>query len=194
MLLSQRTVNVSSVTQQKTKLPPTRKILSSLSNVGLEYSDTSVQGDRKMVPYKIISEKDKPMFKWATEERSIRLHVKKFRQWYCRKWDRQLKGEKINNATVTVPAYFNDNQRQPTKDAGTIAGLYIHRIMNEPTASAIAYGLDQKKETKALVFDLGGGTLDVSLLAVDDVFEVEGWHWIGWRITPEPTSMSTMAN
>lgn len=88
-------------------------------------------------------------------------------------------GKKVTHAVVTVPAYFNDAQRQATKDAGVIAGLNILRIVNEPTAAAIAYGLDKKKnnrgadETHIIVYDLGGGTFDVSLLSVDDgVFEV----------------------
>lgn len=83
-------------------------------------------------------------------------------------------GKKITNAVVTVPAYFNDAQRQATKDAGTIAGLNVMRIINEPTAAAIAYGLDKKEgEKNILVFDLGGGTFDVSLLTIDNgVFEV----------------------
>merc|ERR1712156_697562 len=83
-------------------------------------------------------------------------------------------GEEINNAVITVPAYFNNAQRQATKDAGRIAGLNVLRIINEPTAAAIAYGLDKKDEEKnVLIFDLGGGTFDVSLLSIDDgVFEV----------------------
>merc|ERR1719182_701454 len=82
-------------------------------------------------------------------------------------------GKEINNAVVTVPAYFNDAQRQATKDAGTIAGLDVLRIINEPTAAAIAYGLDKKTEKNILVYDLGGGTFDVSLLTIDNgVFEV----------------------
>lgn len=83
-------------------------------------------------------------------------------------------GEKVKNAVVTVPAYFNDAQRQATKDAGTIAGLNVVRILNEPTAAAIAYGLDKKQgEKNILVFDLGGGTFDVSILTIDNgVFEV----------------------
>merc|ERR1712046_448687 len=84
-------------------------------------------------------------------------------------------GKAVKNAVVTVPAYFNDAQRQATKDAGTIAGLNIMRIINEPTAAAIAYGLDKDKEGEknVLVFDLGGGTFDVSLLTIDSgVFEV----------------------
>jgi heat shock protein 5 len=84
-------------------------------------------------------------------------------------------GKKIKNAIVTVPAYFDNSQRQSTKDAGIIAGLNVVRVLNEPTAAAIAYGLDQKEEQNILVFDLGGGTFDVSILTIDDgVFEVIG--------------------
>merc|ERR1719267_135818 len=82
-------------------------------------------------------------------------------------------GSSVSDAVVTVPAYFNDSQRQATKDAGTIAGLNVQRIINEPTAAAIAYGLDKKTEKNILVYDLGGGTFDVSLLTIDNgVFEV----------------------
>ena len=84
-------------------------------------------------------------------------------------------GESVSDAVITVPAYFNDSQRQATKDAGTIAGLNVIRIINEPTAAAIAYGLDNNKSEKnVLIFDLGGGTFDVSLLNIDDgIFEVK---------------------
>merc|ERR1719169_60084 len=82
-------------------------------------------------------------------------------------------GKEVKHAVVTVPAYFNDAQRQSTKDAGVIAGLNILRIINEPTAAAIAYGLDKKTEKNIVVYDLGGGTFDVSLLTIDNgVFEV----------------------
>merc|ERR1712230_122902 len=82
-------------------------------------------------------------------------------------------GKEVKDAVVTVPAYFNDAQRQATKDAGTISGLNVARIINEPTAAAIAYGLDKKGEKNILVFDLGGGTFDVSILTIDNgVFEV----------------------
>ncbi|MCL4129170.1 UNVERIFIED_CONTAM: hypothetical protein GTU68_021095 [Idotea baltica] len=84
-------------------------------------------------------------------------------------------GKKIKNAIVTVPAYFDNSQRQATKDAGIISGMNVVRVLNEPTAAAIAYGLDQKAEKNILVFDLGGGTFDVSILTIDDgVFEVIG--------------------
>src|SRR5256712_10405277 len=81
-------------------------------------------------------------------------------------------GQKVDKAVITVPAYFNDAQRQATKDAGRIAGLAVLRIINEPTAAALAYGLDQKKDEKIAVFDLGGGTVDISILVIGDgVFE-----------------------
>ena len=83
-------------------------------------------------------------------------------------------GETVERAVITVPAYFNDSQRQATKDAGTIAGLKVERIINEPTAASLAYGLDKKKSETIAVFDLGGGTFDVSVLDVGDgVFEVK---------------------
>src|SRR5690349_16886484 len=83
-------------------------------------------------------------------------------------------GSKVEKAVITVPAYFNDAQRQATKDAGKVAGLDVLRIVNEPTAAALAYGLDKKKEEKVAVFDLGGGTYDISVLALPEaVFEVK---------------------
>ena len=83
-------------------------------------------------------------------------------------------GEKVTEAVITVPAYFNDSQRQATKDAGRIAGLNVLRIINEPTAASLAYGLDKKKDEKIAVFDLGGGTFDVSILELGEgVFEVK---------------------
>src|SRR5207248_10086914 len=82
-------------------------------------------------------------------------------------------GDTVDSAVITVPAYFNDDQRQATKDAGKIAGLHVKRIINEPTAASLAYGLDKKKDEKIAVFDLGGGTYDISILEVgDNVVEV----------------------
>jgi molecular chaperone DnaK len=82
-------------------------------------------------------------------------------------------GESVTEAVITVPAYFDDSQRQATKDAGKIAGLEVKRIINEPTAAALAYGLDKNKDEKIVVYDLGGGTFDVTILELGDgVFEV----------------------
>jgi heat shock protein 1/8 len=147
--------------------------------IGREMDDPSLQKDMKSLTYKIVSDKGKPKmeveFKGETkrftpEEVSamILMELKRTAEAYL--------GHEVTDAVVTVPAYFNDAQRQATKDAGVISGLNVLRIINEPTAAAIAYGLNQgkKKETNVLIFDLGGGTFDTSILTIDDgVFEVK---------------------
>ena len=145
--------------------------------IGRKYSDKSVQADKKLFPFKIVSKDDKPYVEiklegknrqFAPEEVSamILVKMKEIAEAYL--------GKTVQHAVVTVPAYFNDAQRQATKDAGTISGMSVQRIINEPTAAAIAYGLDKKGgEKNILVFDLGGGTFDVTLLTIDNgVFEV----------------------
>jgi len=145
--------------------------------IGRNFADKEVQADAKLLPYKIINKNGKPYIgvdykneakEFAPEEISamVLTKMKEIAEAYL--------GKTVKNAVVTVPAYFNDAQRQATKDAGVIAGLNVVRIINEPTAAAIAYGLNEVKgEKNILVFDLGGGTFDVSLLQIDDgVFEV----------------------
>lgn len=145
--------------------------------IGRKFSDASVQGDMKYLPYKIIDKEGKPYVKinfkgedkvFSPEEVSAMILVK------MKKIAEDYLGFEVKNAVVTVPAYFNDSQRQATKDAGLIAGLNVLRIVNEPTAAAMAYGLDKKgKESTIMVFDLGGGTFDVSILSIEEgVFEV----------------------
>merc|ERR1712232_532377 len=134
------------------------------------------QKDRKLLPYEILNKEGKPTisvtFKgeqkiMAPEEVSSMVLTK------MKETAENYLGQEVRHAVITVPAYFNDAQRQATKDAGAIAGLNVVRIINEPTAAAIAYGLDKKKEKNILVYDLGGGTFDVSLLTIDNgVFEV----------------------
>merc|ERR1711966_421044 len=145
--------------------------------IGRNFSDKSVQADKKLVPYDIVSDANKPMVEvtvagvatsYAPEEVSAMILQK------MKSTAETFLGKDIKNAVVTVPAYFNDAQRQATKDAGTISGLKVERIINEPTAAAIAYGMDKTGgASNVLVFDLGGGTFDVTLLTIDNgVFEV----------------------
>merc|ERR1712130_368048 len=147
--------------------------------IGRMWKDPAVQSDKKFFPFTVIDHKDKPSIKVQTgpektqtftpEEVSAMVLSK------MKKTAEEYLGKDVTHAVVTVPAYFNDAQRQATKDAGIIAGLNVMRIINEPTAAAIAYGLDKDKEGEKniLVFDLGGGTFDVSLLTIDSgVFEV----------------------
>jgi heat shock protein 5 len=145
--------------------------------IGRTIDDKHVQKDMTLLPYRIIDKEGRPYISvivkgekknFSPEEISAMILVK------MKEVAEAYLGKKVDNAVVTVPAYFNDAQRQATKDAGTIAGLNVLRIINEPTAAAIAYGLDKKaKEKNILVFDLGGGTFDVSILTIDEgVFEV----------------------
>ena len=141
--------------------------------IGRKFTDDEVQKDLDIMPYDIVKKGDGVAVKmgdkdYSPEEVSAMILSKL-------KADAEaFLGEKVTEAVITVPAYFNDAQRQATKDAGKIAGLEVKRIINEPTAAALAYGLDSKKEEKIAVFDLGGGTFDVSILELGDgVFEVK---------------------
>jgi len=147
--------------------------------IGREWSDKHVQSDVKYFPFKVVEKQSKPHVQvsmgddkgdktFSAEEISAMVLTK------MKETAEAYLGKKVTHAVVTVPAYFNDAQRQATKDAGAIAGLQVMRIINEPTAAAIAYGMDKKDgEKNVLVFDLGGGTFDVSLLTIDNgVFEV----------------------
>jgi heat shock protein 5 len=145
--------------------------------IGRKFNDPNVQRDRKLLPYTILDKDGAPVIevivkgekKIFTPEQISAIILEKMKEVA-----ETYLGRPVKNAVITVPAYFNDAQRQATKDAGTIAGLKVERIINEPTAAAIAYGLDEKKEKNILVFDLGGGTFDVSILSIDNgIFEVE---------------------
>ncbi|XP_064081620.1 endoplasmic reticulum chaperone BiP [Macrobrachium nipponense] len=156
---------------------PENTIFDAKRLIGREWGDKSVQHDIQFFPFKVINKNDKPHIRvstaqgdkvFAAEEVSAMVLGK------MREVAEAYLGKTVTHAVVTVPAYFNDAQRQATKDAGTIAGMTVMRIINEPTAAAIAYGIDKKDgEKNILVFDLGGGTFDVSLLTIDSgVFEV----------------------
>jgi len=157
---------------------PENTVFDAKRMIGREWTDKAVQADIKFYPFKVIEKQTKPHIKvdtgsqgektFAPEEISAMVLTK------MKETAEAYLGKKVTHAVVTVPAYFNDAQRQATKDAGTIAGMTVMRIINEPTAAAIAYGMDKKEgEKNVLVFDLGGGTFDVSLLTIDNgVFEV----------------------
>ncbi len=142
--------------------------------IGRRFKDDVVQKDIKMVPYKIVEAENGDAWvevhgkKMASPEISARILMK------LKKDAEAYLGEEVTEAVITVPAYFNDSQRQATKDAGRIAGLEVKRIINEPTASALAFGMDKPKgDTKIAVYDLGGGTFDISII---EIAEIDGEH------------------
>ncbi len=141
--------------------------------IGRSWDDPEVKKDKELLPFEMRRSKSdgievKMGDKWYTpQEISAKILAK------MKKDAEEFLGEKVTEAVITVPAYFDDSQRQATKDAGKIAGLEVKRIVNEPTAAALAYGLDSKKDEKIAIFDLGGGTFDISILEIGDgVFEV----------------------
>jgi len=144
--------------------------------IGRNYNDKTVVKDKKLLPFDIVDQKGKPYIKVLVNGKEKTLAPEEVSAMVLQKMKETAEnylGKEVKNAVVTVPAYFNDAQRQATKDAGAIAGLNVQRIINEPTAAAIAYGLDKKGEQNIIVYDLGGGTFDVSLLTIDNgVFEV----------------------
>ena len=144
--------------------------------IGRRFEDEAVRKDIDLVPYKIIKGDNGDAWVKSRDKNYSPSEVSAFTLIKMKETAEAYLGKKVNDAVITVPAYFNDNQRQATKDAGSIAGLNVLRIINEPTAAAIAYGLDKKGqgERHVLIFDLGGGTFDVSLLTIDDgIFEVK---------------------
>ncbi|MBA0602710.1 luminal-binding protein 5 [Gossypium raimondii] len=145
--------------------------------IGRKFNDPEVQRDVKFLPYKVVNKDGKPYIQVKVKGETKVFSAEEISAMVLTKMKETAEaylGKKIKDAVITVPAYFNDAQRQATKDAGTIAGLNVARIINEPTAAAIAYGLDKKGgEKNILVYDLGGGTFDVSILTIDNgVFEV----------------------
>ncbi len=163
---------VGQVAQRQRVTNPKNTIYGVKRLIGRKFSDKEVQKDLSIMPYEIVKKGDGVAVKMGdkdyTPEEVSAMILSKI------KADAEaFLGEKVTEAVITVPAYFDDSQRQATKDAGKIAGLEVKRIINEPTAAALAYGLESKKDEKIVVFDLGGGTFDVSVLELGDgVFEV----------------------
>jgi molecular chaperone DnaK len=142
--------------------------------IGRKFGSKEVQYDRKVLPYRIDEASNGDTRINLRGKQYSPAEVSSFILAFIKKYAEDYLGEKVTDAVVTVPAYFDDSQRQATKDAGKIAGLNVLRIINEPTAAALAYGMDKKREEKIAVFDLGGGTFDISILEIGEgVFEVK---------------------
>jgi molecular chaperone DnaK len=168
---------VGQVAKRQAVTNPTRTLYAIKRLIGRKFTDAEVKRSVEVSPFKIVEgtngsvsvDVDGKVYRPAEISAMILTKMKQTAEDYL--------GEEVTDAVVTVPAYFNDSQRQATKDAGKIAGLNVLRIINEPTAASLAYGLDKKGEEKIAVFDLGGGTFDVSILEIGDgVFEVKSTH------------------
>src|SRR5215204_2658484 len=153
---------------------PTRTIFAVKRLIGRRYDDPMVEKDKKLVPYPIVKGDNGDAWVEVDGKKYSPSQISAFILQKMKETAESFLGEKVEKAVITVPAYFNDAQRQATKDAGRIAGLDVLRIINEPTAAALAYGLDRKEGKTIAVYDLGGGTFDVSILEIGDgVFEVK---------------------
>ncbi|MGB5424011.1 MAG: molecular chaperone DnaK [Desulfobacterales bacterium] len=142
--------------------------------IGRKFESNEIQQDMKILPYKIERAPNGDVRINIRGKQHSPAEISSYILGYIKKYAEDFLGEPVSDAVITVPAYFNDSQRQATKDAGRIAGLNVLRIINEPTAASLAYGLDKKREEKIAVFDLGGGTFDISVLEIGEgVFEVK---------------------
>ena len=166
--------------KNQTARNPENTVFDAKRLIGRKFTDPIAQADMKLWPFKVVAgPADKPLIEVSYMGEVKKFHPEEISAMVLIKMKETAEaflGQKVTDAVVTVPAYFNDSQRQATKDAGTISGLNVLRIINEPTAAAIAYGLDKKGsgEKNILIYDLGGGTFDVSLLTIDDgIFEVK---------------------
>jgi molecular chaperone DnaK len=169
---NEKTVGASAKRQAVTN--PQNTIFGIKRLIGRRYEDPLTKKDQELVPYKIVSSSNGDAWVDVKGEKYSPSQVSAFTLMKMKETAESYLGEKVTKAVITVPAYFNDSQRQATKDAGKIAGLEVLRIINEPTAAALAYGFEKKEGKTIAVYDLGGGTFDVSILEIGDgVFEVK---------------------
>jgi heat shock protein 1/8 len=173
---------VGEAAKNQAAMNPQNTVFDAKRLIGRKYDETTVQHDMKLWPFRVQNDAGRPVIEVEHQGQTKKFKPEEISAAvlsYMRKVAEDYLGQTVNDAVVTVPAYFNDSQRQSTKDAGTISGLNVLRIINEPTAAAIAYGLDNEsklrhKAENVLIFDLGGGTFDVSLLTIEEgVFEVK---------------------
>ncbi|MBA4392088.1 MAG: molecular chaperone DnaK [Desulfobacca sp.] len=165
---------VGQVAKRQAITNPTHTVYAVKRLIGRKYDSREVQDDIHILPYKIVKASNGDAHIEIRGKDYSPAEISSMILTKMKQTAEEYLGEKITDVVVTVPAYFNDSQRQATKDAGRIAGLNVQRIINEPTAAALAYGLDKKKDEKIAVFDLGGGTFDISILEIGEgVFEVK---------------------
>ena len=164
---------VGQVAKRQAITNPTNTIFSIKRFMGRKFSDPTVEQDKKLVPYTLSAAPNGDVRVQLGDKNHSPQEISAMILQKLKTDAESYLGEPVTQAVITVPAYFNDSQRQATKDAGTIAGLEVLRIINEPTASSLAYGLDKKNDEEIAVYDLGGGTFDISILRLGDgVFEV----------------------
>lgn len=165
---------VGQVAKRQAITNPTNTVYAVKRLIGRKYEAREVQDDIHILPYKIIKAQNGDAHIEIRGKEYSPAEISSMILTKMKQTAEEYLGEKVTDAVITTPAYFNDSQRQATKDAGRIAGLNVQRIINEPTAAALAYGLDKKKDEKIAVFDLGGGTFDISILEIGEgVFEVK---------------------
>src|SRR5580692_6570488 len=165
---------VGQIARRQSITNPTNTVFAIKRLMGRRVDDAEVQKALKVLPYKVVKADDGAAWVEIRGKKYSPPEISAFVLQKMKQTAEDYLGEKVTEAVITVPAYFNDSQRQATKDAGRIAGLNVLRIINEPTAASLAYGLDKKKDEKIAVFDLGGGTFDISILELGDgVFEVK---------------------
>jgi molecular chaperone DnaK len=165
---------VGQVAKRQAITNPDNTIFSIKRFMGRKYSDPAVDRDKRLVPYRVVQAPNGDVQVEALGERYAPPQISAMILQKLKSDAEAYLGEKVTQAVITVPAYFDNAQREATKDAGRIAGLEVLRIINEPTAASLAYGLDKKKDEKIAVYDLGGGTFDISILELGDgVFEVK---------------------